>query len=99
MSQYSITLSPNAWEHRPKAFKMQEKDWQTAAEVVRRRGYSPSAFAGLDRRSTKLFGELLGQALEQGTVPRGTHDMLGRLHTFLAGAGAGGFVITRGWAW
>ncbi len=99
MSQFAVTLCPNDWDLRTKVQQVSEKDWKHAVEIVRRRGYSPTTFAGLDRLGCRLFARALGQALEQEAVPLAAHEALRRLHEFLTGPGAGGFVLTRSWAW
>lgn len=99
MSRVIVRLSPKDFDQRGQTHKLDLKDWRLATEVVGRRGFSPNSFAGLDRLSTRLFAQALGQALEQEAVPVGAHDVLSRLHTFMTGPGIGGFVIARTRAW
>jgi hypothetical protein len=95
MSRYAITLHPNAWELRGKLFKLDEREWKRALELVATPGCQPNAFAGLDKRSAADFATHLGQALRAGA----NSDALLSLLTFITGPGVGGFTLSRGFAY
>jgi hypothetical protein len=95
-SPFAVTLQPNAWDTRTKPFTLGDRVWKLAVELVETQGYRTNTFSGLSRRDVPVFREKLRAAVEQESLKDGDRRALDGLLGFLAGAGVGGFGLSRG---
>jgi hypothetical protein len=96
MSIFALTLTPNSFDNRPKALTIPEGTWKKAVELVERTQFRPNHVGGLAKSTTKPFARALRQAMSREKLDESIAKGLSDLLTFLAGPGAGGFDITRG---
>jgi hypothetical protein len=96
MNSYAVTLTPFSYEGRARSLTLGEQVWRRAVLLVEQAGCRLNSHSGLDRRSTSQFTQLLCQQTEKLDPSDHSIKDLADLTTFMAGVGACGFTLTRG---
>jgi hypothetical protein len=95
---FAVTMTPNEWDTRNRAFTLGEREFKLAVSLVSKAGFKTNIVGGIDRRDVVPFALHLQKILEQERIQEPERQVLDALHRFLTGGSGGrGFAISRGW--